>query len=194
MKHLCLICCLISLPIFGQYEYRTQYRTSVMGEYLATSQSPSLNFEVLPYVGKHSFISSRFGVGIPRSGVNFPITLTYNQLVNNIKKQAKSRVSTRCRAEPSRIAVEWFLEAGVGYTHRINIRSTDYNLYYGIIGLRQQVVIDIPPKPRVFYLRLLYTPEYNPLGSPVYARDGITITGTSFTNFLKSGVSIGASL
>jgi hypothetical protein len=81
-------------------------------------------------------------------------------LINNLRKGINKRVSVKCKSAPSKIASEWFVEIGAGITP-VAYRSAETRIYnFGILGLRQQVVFDIPPRPRVVFLRVNVTPSY----------------------------------
>ncbi|MFY7909559.1 MAG: hypothetical protein ACOVO2_08405, partial [Emticicia sp.] len=146
--------------------YRTRYRTAVMAESFAISPLGSVNIEYLPVRWRNSFLSLRGGLGfIPGGkdtgvgevanggGVSLPVSVTYNYLINNLRKGINKRVSVKCKSAPSKIAAEWFVEVGAGATP-VAYRSAETRTYsFAILGLRQQVVFDIPPHPRVVFLR-----------------------------------------
>jgi hypothetical protein len=151
---------------YGQISYRTRYKTAVYAEVFALSPFTSLNLEHSVNRQMKSFTSIRYGLGyLPGSildggaGVSVPMSISQNILVNNLKRRIKHRVSLKCNSMPSRISVEWFGEGGLGYTPSFYPKSTRHRIW-GMIGLRQQVVFDIPPKPRVLYLRIQFTPQY----------------------------------
>lgn len=153
--------------------YRTRYRTAIMAESFAISPLGSINVEYLPVRWQNSFLSIRGGIGfIPGGkdtgagqvanggGVSVPVSMTYNYLINNLRKGIYRRVSVKCKSAPSKIAAEWFVEAGAGATP-VAYRSADIRTYsFAILGLRQQVIFDIPPHPRVIFLRANVTPSY----------------------------------
>ncbi len=153
--------------------YRTRYRTAVMAESFAISPLGSINVEYLPVRWQNSFLALRGGIGfIPGGkdtgigavanggGVSVPASITYNYLINNLRKGIHKRVSVKCKSAPSKIASEWFVEVGAGATP-IAYRSADTRTYsFAILGLRQQVIFDIPPHPRVVFLRANVTPSY----------------------------------
>lgn len=153
--------------------YRTRYRTAIMAESFAISPLGSINVEYLPVRWKNSFMAMRTGIGfLPGGqatgvgevanggGISVPTSVTYNYLINNLRKGINKRVSVKCKSAPSKIAAEWFVELGAGATP-IAYRSADTRTYtFGILGLRQQVIFDIPPHPRVVFLRANVTPSY----------------------------------
>jgi hypothetical protein len=153
--------------------YRTRYRTAIMAESFAISPLGSINVEYLPVRWQHSFLALRTGIGfLPGGkatgvgevanggGISVPTSVTYNYLINNLRKGINKRVSVKCKSAPSKIASEWFVEIGAGITP-VAYRSAETRIYnFGILGLRQQVVFDIPPRPRVVFLRVNVTPSY----------------------------------
>lgn len=157
----------------AQIMYRTRYRTAIMAESFAISPLGSINVEYLPVRWQNSFLALRTGFGfLPGGqstgvgevanggGISIPTSVTYNYLINNLRKGINKRVSVKCKSAPSKIAAEWFVEAGAGVTP-IAYRSADTRTYtFGILGLRQQVIFDIPPHPRVVFLRVNVTPAY----------------------------------
>lgn len=157
----------------AQIMYRTRYRTAIMVESFAISPLGSINVEYLPVRWQNSFLALRTGIGfLPGGqatavgqvanggGVSVPTSVTYNYLINNLRKGINKRVSVKCKSAPSKIAAEWFVELGAGATP-IAYRSADTRTYaFGIFGIRQQVIFDIPPHPRVVFLRANVTPSY----------------------------------
>jgi hypothetical protein len=168
-----IIFLMLSNFVFGQISYRTRYKTAVFLETFAVSPIVSLNMEHAVNRGMKTFTSLRYGVGfVPGSkkidgfgwinnGLSLPLSVTQNFNVNNLKRRVKTRVSLRCKSTPSKISVEWFGEVGAGYTPIFYGRDNPRHQLSGIIGLRQQVVFDIPPKPKVIFLKIQYTPNYN---------------------------------
>ena len=157
----------------AQIMYRTRYRTAIMVESFAISPLGSINVEYLPIRWKTSFLALRTGFGfLPGGksvgtapaiggGISVPTSVTYNYLINNLRRGINKRVSLRCQSAPSKIASEFFVEMGAGFTP-IAYRGSETRSYsFGIIGLRQQVIFDIPPHPRVVFLRVNFTPSYS---------------------------------
>ncbi len=167
----------------SQIMYRTRYNTAIMVETFAISPIGSINVEHLPIRWRNSFLALRGGVGyLPGdggggSGISIPTSVTYNYLINNLRKGINKRVSVRCKSAPSKIAAEWFVEGGLGYTAAIYQGNPVKSFGFGIVGLRQQVIFDIPPHPRVVFLRLNATPSY-----------------AAGTYELRAGISLGVSL
>ena len=157
----------------AQIMYRTRYRTAIMVESFAISPLGSINVEYLPIRWKTSFLALRTGFGfLPGGksvgtapaiggGISVPTSVTYNYLINNLRRGINKRVSLRCQSAPSKIASEFFVEMGAGFTP-IAYRGSETRSYsFGIIGLRQQVVFDGPPRPRVVFIRVNFTPSYS---------------------------------
>lgn len=152
--------------------YRTRYKSAVMVEGFATSPIFSINYEYLPVRWRTSFLSLRGGVGfLPGggtssfsvnngAGASFPIAVTYDFVLNNLRKRIFNRVYVRCKSAPSKIASEFFGEAGLGYTFGTYPNGDMRHNSYFIVGIRQQVIFDIPPHPRVIFLRANVTPSY----------------------------------
>jgi hypothetical protein len=148
----------------AQIMYRTRYTTALMAEVTPSSVFPTLNIEYLPVRYQTSFISLRGGMGYEpngnSSGVMFPTSVSYNFLFNNLRKRIFNRVYNKCKSAPSKIASEIFGEVGAGNLFSTYSNTTTVNRVMGIIGIRQQVIFDIPPKPRVVYVRVAFTPTY----------------------------------
>lgn len=152
----------------AQLMYRTRYTSALMVETFASSPIVSVNYEHLPIRWKTSFWSVRGGVGfLPGGsgaanspGASFPIASTYNFLFNNLRKRIFNRVYKRCKSAPSKIASEIFGETGLGYTFGAYPNGDTRHNSYFILGVRQQVIFDIPPHPRVIFLRANFTPTY----------------------------------
>lgn len=168
-----IILCVLFETSQAQIMYRTRYRTAIMVESFAISPLGSVNVEYLPIRWQNSFLALRSGIGfLPGGqetgvgevanggGVSMPTSITYNYLINNLRKGINKRVSIKCKSAPSKIAAEWFVELGAGATP-IAYRSADIRTYvFGIFGIRQHVIFDIPPHPRVVFLRANLTPSY----------------------------------
>jgi hypothetical protein len=148
----------------AQILYKTRYRKAIFAETFATSPIFSVNYEYLPFRWQRAFLSTRIGIGyVPGAtdqGVSFPVAVTYNFLANNLRGKVFRRVNNRCNPNPPRIENETFIEAGAGYTFVAYSRGETRNFSFGIIGLRTQVVFNIPPHPRTVFLRLVFTPAY----------------------------------
>lgn len=176
MKYFLTFICILTLveTANAQVMYRTRYRTAIMAESFAISPLGSINVEYLPIRWKNSFLALRTGFGfLPRGrsvgtgpsvkglGVSVPTSVTYNYLINNLRRGINNRVAVRCQSAPSKIASEWFIEVGGGLTP-IAYGGSDIRSYsFGIFGLREQVIFDIPPHPRVVFFRVNFTPSYS---------------------------------
>ncbi len=156
----------------SQIMYRTRYKSAIMVETFAISPIGSINYEYLPIRWQHSFLATRVGLGfLPggqgtgsvtnAGGISIPTSVTYNYLINNLRKGINKRVSLRCKSAPSKIAAEWFAEIGAGYTLAAYRTNETRSFSFAIFGLRQQIIFDIPPHPRVVFLRLNATPSYS---------------------------------
>lgn len=158
----------------AQIMYRTRYRTAIMAESFAISPLGSINVEYLPVRWKNSFLALRTGFGfLPggRStgignvanggGIAVPTSVTYNYLINNIRRGINKRVAVKCKSAPSRVAAEWFVELGAGTTPVAYRSAETRNYSFGILGLREQVIFDIPSHPRVVFFRINVTPSYS---------------------------------
>ncbi|MBK9935436.1 MAG: hypothetical protein IPP61_05935 [Cytophagaceae bacterium] len=154
----------------GQISYRTRYKKALTVEVFGVSPIASINYEKAFNRKMKSFNTFRVGaglvpgsmswIGLKDGGLSLPIAVTQNVNLNNLKKRVKHRVSLRCKATPSKVSVEWFGEFGLSYTPVLYANEVPRNYIFGIVGLRQQIVIDIPPKPKVIFLKIQYTPKY----------------------------------
>lgn len=171
----------------AQIMYRTRYTTAIMAELTPSSIFPTVNVEYLPARFQNSFIAMRGGMGFEpsssftASGVMFPASVTYNILFNNLRKRIFNRVYNKCKSAPSKIATEIFGEIGLGNQFSTYANTTTLNRSMAIIGVRQQVIFDIPPRPRVVFVRANLTPM-------VYTNKGF-----GNIEFQKGGVSVGMS-
>ena len=158
----------------SQIMYRTRYKSAIMVETFAISPIGSISYEYLPFRWQHAFLSTRVGLGfLPGGqetgvgsvtnggGISVPTSVTYNYLLNNLRRGINKRVSVRCKSAPSKIAAEWFGEIGAGYTLAAYRTTETRSFSFAILGVRQQIVFDIPPHPRVVFLRLNVTPSYS---------------------------------
>lgn len=154
----------------GQISYRTRYRKAITFNVFGASPIASVNYEKAFNRKMKSFNTFSMGAGLmPGSfskdflrdtGLSLPIGLTQNFNLNNLKKRVKHRVSLRCKATPSKISAEWFGEAGLSYSPILYTNEPVRHYFFGVLGVRQQIVIDIPPKPKVIFLKFQYTPKY----------------------------------
>jgi hypothetical protein len=187
------------IPVQGmaQLFYRTRYKTAIFVETFAVSPILSLNMDHSVNRKKRSFTTIRYGLGfVPGgkkasgfgwsdNGVSLPVSITENLLMNNLKRRIKHRVALRCITAPPKMSVEWFTEVGLGYTPVFYGKSDPRHQLSGIIGLRQQIVFDIPPRPRILYMKLQYTPNY--IGGNISWNP---VTGTTNTFGMSVGISI----
>jgi hypothetical protein len=152
----------------AQLMYRTRYSHALVVESYGISPNISVNYENAFLRFKSSFVAARAGVGYTFGGIlsdntgglSFPMGLTLNKTANNFRRKMTNRVLNKCQAAPPKLATETFFEFGLGYTYVHYPSSIDRNYLWGIVGLRQQLVIDIPPKPRVLFLKVHLTPQY----------------------------------
>lgn len=204
--------CFCVLEGNSQIMYRTRYRRAIYGETFAISPLLSINYEYLPIRWQKSFLSTRAGIGfmpggkstsstgvvsnavVSNGGISFPVSVTYNMLMNNLRKGINRRVSNRCNSLPPKISSEIFLEGGVGHSlamYKIGNRS----FTFAILGLREQIVFDIPPKPRILFIRANFTPAYS-VGKVDIETGGISNLKAKYTfgNIeMRGGVSLGVS-
>jgi hypothetical protein len=152
----------------AQISYLSKYKSAIYVEGLGMGPFFSLGYEHAPVRKLKNFTAFRTGVGfifesdfsLRNVGVTLPVSVTKSLVVNNLKKRVKHRVSLRCNAQPPKFATEWFSEFGMGYTPAFYSKTDIRHRVYGLIGLRQQIVINIPPRPKVYYLKVQYTPYY----------------------------------
>lgn len=171
-KTVLLFLLLIPIQSMAQLFYRTKYKTSIFVETFAVSPILSFNMDHSVNRKKRSFTSIRYGLGfVPggkkasgfgwsNNGVSLPVSITENLLMNNLKRRIKQRVSLRCISAPPMRTVEWFTEVGLAYTPVFYGKSEPRNQVSGIVGLRPQIIFDIPPNPKILYLKFQYTPSY----------------------------------
>jgi hypothetical protein len=155
---------------WSQISYQSRYKTAFYIEGLGMGPFFSVGLEHAPNRRMKSFTAYRGGVGIlfgPKLtssardiGFTLPMSVTKTVVMNNLKKRVKLRVSLRCNAQPPKIATEWFSEMGMGYTPSFYTKTDIRHKFYGLVGFRQQLVINIPPRPKVFYLKVQYTPYF----------------------------------
>lgn len=158
----------LNSTLYAQLMYRTRYTFALVVESYGISPNVSLNYELAFLRLQSSFLTARVGAGYVfqsqesnnSSGISVPIALTMNKTANNFRKKMMNRVSNKCQAAPAKVATETFFEFGAGYSFVHYPQSTDRNYLWGIVGVRQQVVIDIPPKSRILFLKLHLTPQY----------------------------------
>ncbi len=181
----------------GQIAYQSRYTSAFYIEGLGMGPFFSMGLEHAPKKRLKSFVAYRTGLGLllgPKQtlesrdiGFTLPMSVTKTVVMNNLKKRVKMRVSLRCNAQPPKVATEWFSEFGLGYTPAFYSKTDIRHKIYGLVGMRQQLVINIPPRPKVFYLKVQYTPYFTTFN--------YTSFGSGF-KFLPSSenVVVGASL
>ena len=98
--------------------------------------------------------------GTSNQGVSFPVTATYNFLPSNLRMKVFRRVNNRCNPDPPKIENETFIEMGAGYTFAAYLGGDTRSFTFGIVGVRTQVVFNIPPKFHTVFLRIVFTPVY----------------------------------
>ncbi len=157
----------------AQISYKTRYKTALFVELLGISPFSSLNLEFCPIKNEKSFFSIRAGSGyLPGSkkpnvdgkkdnGMSIPLGISYNFILNNLKRQFKYRISMRCNPRPPRISVETFGEFGLGLTY-IFTNVTGFKQYrFGIIGIRNQIAFGSEYKKHVLFLKTQFNPFYH---------------------------------
>lgn len=152
--------------------YSTRYKSAIQLEGFGQSPIVSLNYEIAPIRYKRGFWTGRIGLGyMPGmlnpppglsggSGFSLPVGVSYNMLLNNLKRDLVRRVMTRCKTMPPKVDVEWFLEGGGGYSLVVYPSDENRQFIFSNIGIRSQLVINIPPKPRVIYARVSLNPVF----------------------------------
>jgi hypothetical protein len=155
---------------WGQIAFQSRYKSAFYVEGLGMGPFFSAGIEYSPNRRMKSFVAYRGGLGVlfgPKLtnsvrdiGFTLPMSITKTVVMNNLKKRVKLRVSLRCNAQPPKIATEWFSELGLGYTPSFYTKTDIRHKFYGLVGFRQQLVINIPPRPKVFYLKVQYTPFF----------------------------------
>jgi hypothetical protein len=159
---------LLVQSVSAQLIYRSRYKSAILFEGFGLSPIMSVNYEMAPLRYHKSFVSGRVGLGyLPASGGNgagysFPVGASYNMLINNLKKGISSRVMNKCKSKPPKFDLEYFLETGVGYSWVVYPSGPDRN-YFNLLGaIKAQLVIDTPPKPKVFQVKVSVNPRYDP--------------------------------
>ncbi|MGL4631254.1 MAG: hypothetical protein ACRCVT_08620 [Leadbetterella sp.] len=148
----------------------SEYKTAFYVEGLGTSPFFSVGIEHCPQRSLKNFSVVRAGLGFLFSGgegalsntkLALPISVSHSFIINNLKKRVKHRVSLRCNPNPPRFSTEWFGEYGLGYTPQYFGGTSFRHNVYGIIAFRQQIVINKPPRPKVYYLKIQYNPYFS---------------------------------
>lgn len=122
---------LLTFPLiaFGQKGYKSVYKSGFYLETWGVSRGISANYNPILYSNQKGFLASSIGIsyvwgsaevlgepnpfGFQKSGIGFPMTLTYNYSLGNLGKKLKSKVSNKCITRPPKLLFDWFLEGGV---------------------------------------------------------------------------------
>ncbi|MFN3588931.1 MAG: hypothetical protein ACK4UP_06080 [Spirosomataceae bacterium] len=190
---------LLAIQLHGQGQYRTVYKSAVVSEISGTSSGGfSVGYENAFLRFKQSFVAARASFGyilgtpsasIPGS-VMLPISVTYNQTANQLRKRLMNRLTNQCLSMPPKFGAETFLEFGGGYTLVATSGSTNRTTFWGLAGIRQQFIFDNPDKARILFVRGYAAPQYSD-----GKFDFITIRLKSTAgNGIRAGVSVGISL
>lgn len=157
----------------AQIYYKTRYKAALFVEVLGISPFGSLNLEFCPIKKEKSFFTIRAGSGyVPGSkkpnvdgkkdnGISIPVGISYNFILNNLKRQFKYRISLRCNPHPPRISIESFGELGLGHTTYFT-NVTGYKQFtFGIISIRNQIAFGSEYKKHVLFLKTQFNPFYH---------------------------------
>lgn len=159
--------------VFAQNTYKTVYKRAVFMELFGSSPFASFNYEIVPTISEKSFSSFRMGLGyVPGStkpnadgkydnGISFPVGISHNFVINNLKKRFRARVSAKCNPHPPRFSIESFGEVGIVFTPVVSTVSNPRNYTFGVLGLRNQIVFGEPARQHVAYLKIQYTPFFH---------------------------------
>ncbi|MGR3811752.1 hypothetical protein [Jiulongibacter sp. NS-SX5] len=175
--------------VCGQIMYRSRYNSAIMAEGFGISPIMSINYENAFIRNKKSFYTGRIGVGYlpakrnsPR-GVSIPVQMSYNFMLPKVLKDLVRPLNTF----PPRLKFETFIETGAGYS-RVIYKEDNRGYANLFLGIRPQLLIDIPPKPTVIFARISINPRVNRKGLVFYERtDG---GGQNFFGGFALGVSI----
>jgi hypothetical protein len=69
---------------------------------------------------------------------------------------------------PPRFKFETFIESGVGAAYIVYPGQEQRTYFNLVLGLREQLIIDIPPKPKVIYARITINPRVRREGLVFY--------------------------
>ncbi|UBM57977.1 hypothetical protein LAG90_14305 [Marinilongibacter aquaticus] len=189
-----LLFLLFASAAHAQIMYRSRYKSALLLEGFGLSPIMSVNYEAVPLRYHKSYISGRVGLGyMPASlgngaGISFPVGVSYNFMLNNLKA-IRSRMMNKCKSMPAKVAMEYFVEMGPGYSHVIYpSTNTNRNYFNALLALKGQMFIDIPPKLRVITFKVSVNPRVYKDGLKFYEK---TIYGGK--NFF-GGFAIGFSI
>ena len=178
----------------GQLMYRSRYKSAILIEGFGISPIMSVNYELAPLRYHKSFAAARMGIGyLPAShgngaGFSFPMGASYNILVNNLKKGIASRVMTKCKSKPPKFDLEYFIEVGGGYSWVIYPSGPDRNYFNVLAAFKMQLVIEVPPKPHVFQIKVSINPRVDRRGLTFY--EVSPLGGQNFFGGIAIGFSI----
>jgi hypothetical protein len=156
---------LLIQSVSAQLMYRSRYKSAILVEGFGLSPIMSINYEMAPLRYHKSYVSGRIGLGyLPATrgngaGISFPVGASYNMLINNLKKGISSRVMNKCRSKPPKFDLEYFVEVGAGYSWVVYPSGPDRNYFNVLAALKTQLLIDIPPKPKVIQLKISVNPR-----------------------------------
>lgn len=159
---------------YSQIMYRSRYKSAILLEGFGIGPIMSANYEMAPLRYKRSYAAARIGLGyLPAgygsgAGFSIPTGASYNLLLNNLKKGIANRVMMKCRSKPPKFDIEYFAEFGGGYAKIIYPTSTNRNYFNVLFALKSQLLIDIPPNPKVIQLKVSINPRVNKSGLTFY--------------------------
>ncbi|WP_304236790.1 hypothetical protein [Jiulongibacter sediminis] len=186
---LCAVLLAMAQSSFSQIEYRTRYQSAIIAEGFGISPVMSINYENAIVRRQKHFYTTRIGVGFlpaKRSspkGISIPVQASYVFMLPKLLKDFLRPLNTF----PPRFKFETFIETGPGYSH-IFYKNDNRGYINAFLGIRQQLLIDIPPKPTVIFARISVNPRVNRKGLVFYERtDG---GGQNFFGGFALGVSI----
>ncbi len=173
----------------GQIMYRSRYKSAILAEGFGVSPIMSVNYEWAPVLLHQSFYTGRIGLGfLPArkgsgAGFSIPLQASYNFKLPKLVQDYIRSLNTF----PPRFKFETFIESGVGGARIVYPGQEQRNYYNLVLGLREQLLIDIPPKPRVIYARVTINPRIRRQGLVFYE-----VTEGGGQNFF-GGVALGVS-
>ena len=176
---------------FSQIQYRSRYKSAILFEGFGIGPVMSANYEIAPLRYKKGFFAARAGFGfLPAAagngaGFSLPVGVTYNYLINNLRKGIASRVMNKCRSKPPKFAFEYFLETGLGYAKIVYPSSANRDYINIYTAFKTQLVIDIPPKPRVIQFKVSVNPRVD-----IPKRTLLFIDKNTFLGGFALGISI----
>lgn len=167
----CAIFICIAQASFSQIMYRSRYTSALIVEGFGISPIMSVNYENAIVRRKKHFYTTRFGIGYlparkgsPR-GISVPVQASYVFMLPKLLQDFIRPLNTF----PPRYKLETFVETGPGYSH-IFYKNDNRGYINAFLGIRQQLLIDIPPKPTVIFARISVNPRINRKGLVFYER------------------------